>query len=87
MVGPCHFLIPALALGAHGYIASGPELLGPWRARSFRLLRRAPSPELARVHYQLTAVYEMMMGTGTWPSALKAALNLLASPPACPREP
>jgi len=87
MVGPCHFLIPALALGAHGYIASGPELLGPMAGKIIPLAQAAPSPELARVHYQLTAVYEMMMGTGTWPSALKAALNLLGQPAGVPREP
>jgi 4-hydroxy-tetrahydrodipicolinate synthase len=87
MVGPCHFLIPALALGAHGYIASGPELLGPMASKIIPLAQAAPSPELARVHYQLTAVYEMMMGSGTWPSALKAALNLLGQPAGVPREP
>jgi 4-hydroxy-tetrahydrodipicolinate synthase len=40
-----------------------------------------------RVHNQLTTLYEMMMGTGTWPSALKAALNLLGQPAGVPREP
>jgi len=87
MVGPCHFMVPALALGAHGYIASGPELLGPMASRITALARAAPGPELARVHFQLTAVYEMMMGTGTWPAALKAALNLLGQPAGVPREP
>jgi 4-hydroxy-tetrahydrodipicolinate synthase len=87
MVGPCHFMVPALALGAHGYIASGPELLGPMASRITALARAAPGPELARVHFQLTAVYEMLMGTGTWPAALKAALNLLGQPAGVPREP
>lgn len=87
MVGPCHFIVPALALGAHGYIATGPELLGPMASRIPDLARAAPGPELADVHYQLTALYEMMMGTGTWPSALKAALNLLGQPAGVPREP
>jgi len=87
MVGPCHFIVPGLALGAHGYIASGPELLGVMASRIPDLARAAPGPELARVHNQLTALYEMMMGTGTWPSALKAALNLLGQPAGVPREP
>ena len=87
MVGPCHFIVPGLALGAHGYIASGPELLGAMASRIPDLARAAPGPELARVHNQLTALYEMMMGTGTWPSALKAALNLLGQPAGVPREP
>ena len=87
MVGPCHFIVPGLALGAHGYIATGPELLGAMASRIPDLARAAPGPELARVHNQLTTVYEMMMGTGTWPAALKAALNLLGQPAGVPREP
>lgn len=87
MVGPCHFVLPGLALGAHGYIASGPELLGPLASRLPALARAAPDAEFARAHFQLTAVYEMMMGTGTWPAALKAALNLLGQPAGAPREP
>src|SRR5688500_5771250 len=87
MVGPCHFIVPGLALGAHGYIATGPELLGNMANRIPELARAAPGPELVRVHNQLTTLYEMMMGTGTWPSALKAALNLLGQPAGVPREP
>jgi len=87
MVGPCHFIVPGIALGAHGYIATGPELLGDMANRIPDLAREAPGPKLARVHNQLTTLYEMMMGTGTWPSALKAALNLLGQPAGVPREP
>ena len=87
MVGPCHFIVPGLALGAHGYIASGPELLGSMANRIPELARAAPGRELARVHNQLTTLYEMLKGTGTWPSALKAALNLIGQPAGMPREP
>lgn len=87
MVGPCHFMLPGLALGAHGFIASGPELLGPAVARIVDVARAAPGAEYARLHHRLTAVYEMMMGTGTWPAALKAALNLIGQPAGAPREP
>jgi 4-hydroxy-tetrahydrodipicolinate synthase len=87
MVGPCHFIVPGLALGAHGYIATGPELLGAMASRIPELARAAPGPELVRVHNQLTTLYEMMMSTGTWPAALKAALNLIGQPAGVPREP
>ncbi len=87
LVGPCHFILPGLALGAHGYIATGPELLGNLASRLPQIARAAPGAEYAQAHYKLTTVYEMMMGTGTWPAALKAALNLLGQPAGVPREP
>lgn len=87
MVGPCHYILPGLALGAHGYIASGPELLGTNAARLVQLATQAPDAEYARVHNQLTLLYETLMGTGTWPAALKAALNLIGQPAGVPREP
>ncbi|MFO1324743.1 MAG: dihydrodipicolinate synthase family protein [Burkholderiales bacterium] len=87
MIGPCHYIMPGLALGAHGYIASGPELLGPLARRLPALAAAAPTPESARAHFQLTSIYEMLMGTGTWPAALKAALNLIGQPAGVPREP
>lgn len=87
MVGPSHFLLPGLALGAHGFIASGPELLGVDAARLVALARAAPGDDYVRLHHRLVTVYELMMGTGTWPSALKAALNLQGQPAGVPREP
>lgn len=87
MIGPCHYILPGLALGAHGYIATGPELLGRNAARLHELATRAPDAESAHVHFQLTTLYELLMGTGTWPAALKAALNLIGQPAGVPREP
>ncbi|GMU73645.1 MAG: dihydrodipicolinate synthase family protein [Burkholderiales bacterium] len=87
MVGPCHFVLPGLALGAQGFIASGPELLGADARRIVEVARAAPGADYARIHHRLTAVYEMMMGTGTWPAALKAALHAIGQPAGVPREP
>jgi 4-hydroxy-tetrahydrodipicolinate synthase len=87
MIGPCHYIFPALALGAAGFIATGPELLGAAAGRLTALGTQAPGPEQARLHYQLTVLYEMLMGTGTWPAALKAALTLLGQPAGVPRDP
>ena len=88
MVGPCHFIVPGLALGAHGYIATGP---GAARATGEpHAGARARGPGSGATPACTTSsrrVYEMMMGTGTWPSALKAALNLLGQPAGVPREP
>lgn len=87
MVGPCHYIFPGLALGAAGFIATGPELLGHDAGRITALGARAPGAEQAQLHYKLTVLYQTLMGTGTWPSALKAALNLLGQPAGVPRDP
>ncbi len=87
MIGPCHYIFPGLALGAAGFIATGPELLGRDSGRLTTLGRQTPGAEQARLHYQLTVLYQMLMGTGTWPAALKTALNLLGQPAGVPRDP
>ncbi len=87
MVGPCHYIFPGLALGAAGFIATGPELLGRDAGRITELARQAPGAEQAMLHHRLTVLYQMMMATGTWPAALKAALNLIGQPAGVPRDP
>lgn len=87
MTGPSPFLLVASALGAKGFIATGPELLGPVAARIMEMGRQAPDDEYRRVHYALTRLYEVLMSVGTWPSSFKAALNLIGQPAGVPREP
>lgn len=87
LTGPGHYLLPCIALGARGFIATGPELLGRDCAKIMALGKAAPSPETRAMHRRLTIAYQMLMGTGTWPAALKAALNLLGWPAGVPREP
>lgn len=87
LVGPCHYILPGVALGAQGFIATGPELLGE-RARTIMdVARRAPDAEYRKLHLHLTTIYQVLMGTGTWPSAFKAALNLIGQPAGVPRDP
>ncbi|MGH7103028.1 MAG: dihydrodipicolinate synthase family protein [Acetobacteraceae bacterium] len=87
MVGPSHYIFPGLALGARGFIATGPELLGPEAGRIMTLAREKPSAGQARLHHMLTVLYETLMASGTWPAALKAALGLLGQPAGFPRDP
>jgi 4-hydroxy-tetrahydrodipicolinate synthase len=87
MTGPSPFLLVAAALGAKGFIATGPELLGPVAARIMDIGRAAPDEEYRRVHNALTILYEVLMGVGTWPASFKAALNLIGQPAGVPREP
>jgi len=88
LIGPCHYILPAVALGAAGFIATGPELLP---AESMRRVipvgRERPGDELAKLHHQLTGIYETLMELGTWPASLKAALGLIGQPAGVPREP
>lgn len=87
MVGPCHYILPGIALGAKGFIATGPEFLGADTARLGELALGAPSDESRALHYKLTVLYELLMGASTWPAAFKAALNLIGLPAGVPREP
>lgn len=87
MVGPGYYIVPGIALGAKGFIATGPELLGPVAGRITDLAIEKPSEELAALHTRITKIYEGLMGLGTWPAAFKAALNLIGQPAGVPREP
>ena len=47
-----------------------------------------PGKIYRKTHYQLTVLYELLMGTATWPAgAFKAALNLIGQPAGVPRDP
>jgi 4-hydroxy-tetrahydrodipicolinate synthase len=85
--GPCPFILQAIALGARGFIASGPELYGKTASRLIEIGQAAPNDEYRRLHFGLTRIYEFLMATGTWPAALKAALNMMGVPAGLPREP
>ena len=87
MVGPAPFILPGLALGAAGFISSGPELLDGVARTLLQLAASAPTPRLRETHYRLTRVYETLMSLGTWPAALKAGHKLIGRDVGVPREP
>lgn len=87
LVGPCPFILWGIGMGARGFISSGPELFGTLASRLMAMGRAAPNEEYRRVHNDLTLIYQTLMGTGTWPSALKAALSLVGAPAGLPRDP
>jgi 4-hydroxy-tetrahydrodipicolinate synthase len=87
MMGPGPFIIPGVALGAAGFISSGPELLGPAARRIMALATAAPTEESRQLHFTVSIVYETLMDAGIWPAALKAALNMVGQPAGWPREP
>ena len=87
LIGPCPYIIPGLALGARGFISSGPELFGPKAAKICSMAGEQPTDNTRTLHFALTRIYETLMGTGTWPSALKAALNMIGVPAGLTRDP
>lgn len=87
MTGPCHYILPAFALGAKGFIATGPEFTDLAPSQMAAVGAGAPDDTYRKAHYQLTVLYELLMGTGTWPAAFKAALNLIGQPAGVPRDP
>ncbi len=87
MTGPCHYILPAFALGAKGFIATGPEFTDLLPSQMQEVGTSAPDETYRKAHYQLTVIYEMLMGTGTWPASFKAALNLIGQPAGVPRDP
>lgn len=88
LIGPCHYILPGISLGAAGFIATGPELL---RAEAMRRIipagRETPGDEYRQLHHQLTGIYQALMKLGTWPAAFKAALVMKGQPAGVPREP
>lgn len=87
MTGPCHYIMPAFALGAKGFIATGPEFTDMLPSDMAAAGTGVPDDAYRHAHYQLTAIYELLMGLGTWPAAFKAALNLIGHPAGVPRDP
>ena len=87
LVGPAPYILPGLALGAAGFLSSGPELLGGVGATLLDAAKAAPTPALRETQYRLTRVYETLMALGTWPAALKAGHRLIGREAGVPREP
>lgn len=87
MTGPCHYILPNFALGAKGFIATGPEFTDLMPSDMAAVGAGAPDDRWRQAHYQLTVLYELLMDTATWPASFKAALNLIGLPAGVPRDP
>lgn len=87
MTGPCHYIMPAFGLGAKGFIATGPEFTDLAPSDMAAVGAGTPDETYRTAHYQLTVLYELLMGTATWPASFKAALNLIGLPAGLPRDP
>ncbi len=86
LAGSGHYIVPALELGAAGYLSTAPELFGA-RARSLMELDKLSATEKRDLHFRITRIFEVLMWTGTRPAAYKAAINMIGLPGGYPREP
>ena len=86
LTGPAHYIIPAMELGAAGYISTGPELFG---VGAGRILETAgmTTAERRRLHCAITDAFIAVQFIGTRPAGIKAALAMLGLPAGMPREP
>lgn len=86
LTGAGQYIVPGLALGAAGYLSTVPELFGAG-ARRLMELDRLAAAEKRDIHFRITRIFEVLMGTGTRPAAYKAAINMIGLPGGLPREP
>lgn len=86
-IGCGWFIVPGIAQGAHGFLSTGPDLLGADARRIMGLARGPAGPERADIHRRVARVYRFLLGTATPPAAFKAALGLLGLPAGVPRAP
>ena len=87
MTGPCHYILPAFALGAKGFIATGPEFTHTLPSQMYDIGTDKPNATYRKTHNELTVIYELLMSAATWPASFKAALNLIGLPAGTTRDP
>lgn len=84
----CGYLImPGLAAGAQGIMSTGLDLLGPRAGTVISAAKGAWTGETRKLHLQIANAYTFMLGKGTPPAAIKAALNMIGLPAGVPRLP
>ncbi len=88
-VGPGWFIMPGAALGAAGFLSTGPDLLGPDSARIMVAARAAPDASSRTLHHRVAGIYRLLLdsGLGPSPAPLKAALTMLGLPAGFARDP
>ena len=88
-VGPGWHIMPGIALGASGFLSTGPDLLGADSARITTLARDAPNAASRALHHRVSGIYYLLLdaGLGPSPAPLKATLNLLGLPAGVARDP
>lgn len=88
-VGPGYLIMPGVALGAAGFLSTGPDLLGADSARILPLAKGPPCDERRALHHRVAGIYRLLLESdlGPSPAPLKAALNMLGLPAGVARDP
>ncbi|MEQ8921215.1 MAG: dihydrodipicolinate synthase family protein [Roseovarius sp.] len=89
MMGPGWFIMPGIALGARGFLSTGPDLLGEDSARICELARGTPCEASRDLHERVSRLYHSLLdlGLGTPPAPIKAALRMLGQDMGVPADP
>ncbi len=86
-MGCGYLLMPGIAVGAHGFMSTGVDLLGSEAARIMERARGPWTEDTRQLHLKIARAYTFLLETGTAPAALKAALNFIGLPAGSPRPP
>lgn len=88
MAGPGEIILPALLVGAKGYITSGAiEVMGKDGVRLYEAAVSGDYKDVLPIHHRLSELYGCLFNYGTWPASLKAAMILKGVPAGYPRSP
>jgi 4-hydroxy-tetrahydrodipicolinate synthase len=86
--GPGELVFPGFTIGADGFITSGAvELLGNEGVRIYESSVKGDMETARKIHFKVTKIYDLLFGLGTWPAAMKEAMNILGIPAGYPRKP
>lgn len=79
---------PCVAMGVDGFVSSvEPQVMGRDAIRLFEVSRSGELSAARELQYRLIQLDHAVHGIGTFPAALKAAMNLVGRPGGYPRSP
>jgi len=86
MVGNDPLLFPALMMGAVGCISPSPNIMGKMVVDMYHYSKSGEAEKAREIQYKI-CLLRTIYGLGTFPTAIKEAVNLLGRPGGFPRKP
>ena len=79
---------PCVAMGADGFVSSvEPQIMGKTAIELYEISKSGNTENARNLQQKLIKLDEAVHGLGTFPSALKAAMNVMGRPGGYPRKP